>query len=168
MAGEFFVKGEKIVLKSNGLWLADGIEITHDQTKALFYRAIHWKPKNFNGPDTYYLTVGYETIAIEVEDTPFFVVAVDCGHQKWTATLTDQETIAIEAEMLEYRGGSLYVNISKTHGDRINAGYPWARFLSAPYHALLSHLEEDAEYYFIAIPGAKNRRANLLPKGSAH
>lgn len=168
MAGEFFVTGEKIVLKSNGIWFADGIEITHEQTRDLFFRIVHWKKSENQRPESFYLTLGYETIAIDVEDTAFFVKSVDFSKTRCTLTLTDESTVSLRPDDLEYRGAALYVNISASHGDKINPAYPWARFISAPYYDLLSRLEEDDDYYFIAIPGAKNRRANLLRKGSSH
>ena len=44
-SGTFFCKGQKITLKRDGTWIADGIEITHDQTRELFYRAIDFDPQ---------------------------------------------------------------------------------------------------------------------------
>lgn len=163
-SGQFFVQGEKISIKANGIWMADGIEITHEQTCEAFFKAVHWKKPGFNGPDSYYLSIGYETIAIDTEDTPFFVCSVDCNGKKWTAALSDGSTVEIDSTNLSYRGWALYLNICKSHEQKINRDYPWARFLSAPYYELLSHLEEDEKGYYLSLPGKK--QAVLMEKDS--
>ncbi|MBI3557966.1 MAG: DUF1285 domain-containing protein [Deltaproteobacteria bacterium] len=149
-SGTFFVKGEKIVLKKDGTWVADGIEITHEQTCALFYKAIHWDPTE----KKFCLKVGYETIFIEVEDTPHFVSSLELG-AKPRATLASAATIALQAARLKYEYGNLYL--------RLDDGLR-AKFLSAPYYDLMSLLEEDDEFYFLTISA---ERVNLAPKARA-
>src|SRR4051794_32128958 len=67
----FFVDREVIVLTRNGVWLADGTEITHEPTAKLFARSLK---KDERG---YYLHIGRETKTIEVEDTAYFVTRID-------------------------------------------------------------------------------------------
>lgn len=148
-SGTFFVQGEKIVLKKDGTWIADGIEITHEQTKELFYRAIQWNSDR----QKYCLSVGYETIFIEVEDTPFFVTAIEQSSEH--VRLSNQSQVSLRADKLFFNNGNLYLELES--GQR-------AKFLSAAYYEILKGLEEDENHYFLTIAGA---RANLLPKRPA-
>lgn len=144
--GTFFVQGEKIVLKKDGTWFADGVEITHDQTRELFGRSIHWDPQ----ARRFCLKIGYETMYIEVEDTPFFVKALEKADR--VAVLSDERRIELNAARLRYEKEALYLELD----DGLRA-----KFLSAPYYQLLKHLEEDGASYFLTIAGQK---ATLSPK----
>lgn len=148
-SGTFFVKGEKIVLRKDGVWIADGIEITHDQTRDLFFKSIHWDENE----KKYCLKVGYETMFIEVEDTPYFVQALEHpGSRKVVARLSNFKSEPIVADRISYENGNLYFKASD--GQR-------AKFLSAAYYDLLRQLEEDDQYYFLTIEG---KRVNLSTK----
>ncbi|MEW6056911.1 MAG: hypothetical protein AB1540_09885 [Bdellovibrionota bacterium] len=145
----FFVKGEKIVLKKDATWEADGVEITHDQTRELFFRSVHWDENE----KKYFLEVGYEHMFIEVEDTAVFVTALEqADSQGLRAKLSNAADAPIKADQLQYRDGNLYLSLSD--GQK-------AKFLSAPYYDLLKRLQEDERYYFLTIGG---NRANLSSK----
>lgn len=150
----FFVKGEKIVLKKDGTWFADGIEITHEQTRDLFFKSIHWDKTE----KQHYLEVGYERIFIEVEDTPYFVNALE---QKSGGAIvaklsnfTDIDIIPDRPDRIQYTDGNLYLLLES--GER-------AKFLSASYYDLLRGLQEDSRAYYVTISG---QRVNLSPKDS--
>ena len=143
----FFVKGEKIVLKRNGVWFADGIEITHEQTRDLFFRSIHWDEKTNDEGQHFYLEVGYERLFFDVEDTPYFVVSLgEESDGRLFANLTNSVKSPIQHDLLSYENTSLYLTLSN--------GFK-ARFLAAPYYDLLKHLEEDATGYYVEIAGQK-------------
>lgn len=147
----FFVQGEKIVLKKDGTWVADGVEITHDQTRDLFNRSLHWDDEE----KKYCLKIGYETMHIEVEDTPFFVAFLEHpngSQEPPTARLTSFKSEQITAERLSFENGSLYLKLAD--GQR-------AKFLSAAYYDIMRGLQEDGGFYFLTIAGA---RVNLSPK----
>ena len=150
----FFVKGEKIVLRRDGTWIADGTEITHGQTRDLFFRSIHWDAAE----NKYYLEVGYERIFIEVEDTPYFVTSIErqSAPERILAKLSDFTTAELKAAALEYRDSNLYLTLSD--GQK-------AKFLSPAYYDLLQDLQEDKHHYFISIAGS---RVNLLAKDGAN
>lgn len=146
-ASTFFVKGEKIKLCKDSTWIADGIEITHEPTRDLFYKSIHWDAEE----KKYCLKVGYETMFIEVEDTPYFVTAL-IGDDAIHAKLSNFTEQPVRASSLEFQDNVLYLRASD--GQR-------AKFLSAPYHELLAkHLGQDDRYYFVTIAG---ERVNLSP-----
>lgn len=150
-SGTFFVKGEKIVLRKDGVWIADGVEITHEQTRELFFKSVAWD----TAEKKFKLSVGYETIFIEVEDTPYFVTSLEHGKGgSCQARLSNHKTVPVEADRLAYENGNLY--LGGIDGQR-------AKFLSAAYYDLLKSLEEDDAWYYLTISG---KRANLSPKGS--
>lgn len=141
----FFVKGEKIILKKDATWVADGVEITHEQTREVFFRSIQWD----EAEGQHYLEVGYERIFIEVEDTPYFVMALEQRGATLVARLSNHTDEVLAADRLTYVDGKLYLITS--NGLR-------AKFLSAPFYDLLGNLKEDGGYYFVDING---KRANL-------
>jgi hypothetical protein len=120
---------------------------THEQTRDLFYRAIHWDESQ----RAYCLKVGYETIFIEVEDTPYFVTALEPAKAP-RLTLSDGRNLALEAARLSYEKGALYLSLD---------GGQRAKFLSAPYYELLKGLEEDDRHYYLVIAG---KRVDLAPR----
>jgi hypothetical protein len=141
-SGTFFVTGEKVVLKKDGTWVADGVEITHEQTQELFYRSIHWDSQE----EKYCLKVGYETLFIEIEDTPYFVKAIERKGPEISAFLTNGARIEVAADHLHYSNNALYLSLEQNQR---------AKFLSAAYYEILKGLEEDKANYFLTIAGQK-------------
>ena len=139
-----FTDNEVIRLTANGIWIADGHEITHDPTRKLFARSL------FKDEQGYYLHIGRETKRIEVEDTAYFVHRVDGnpadGFELW---LNDEARERLDPSTLSYRPGRLSCRIER-RGDPEQA-----KFLHAAYFDLLKHLEEDASSYFLTISGRR-------------
>src|SRR5258708_4281910 len=70
----FFVDSEVIRLTSNGVWMSDQTEITHEPTRRLFARNLERAP----GADRRYLIkISRESKSIVVEDTAYFVQRID-------------------------------------------------------------------------------------------
>lgn len=147
-SGMFFCKGEKIVLRRDGTFIADGIEITHEQTKDLFYRSIDFDQSN----NTFFLKVGYERLDIEVEDTALFVRSIDRTKSGYIANLTNRESVDILENSLEYQPNpakhGLYLIIS----DKPNP-MNRAKFLSAAYYDLLKDLQQNGSNYYLLNSG---------------
>jgi len=135
----FFVDNEVIVLTRNGIWIADGTEISHEPTRKLFARSLK---KDAEG---YYLHIGRETKRITVEDTAYFVSRVDgdprAGYEIW---VNDETREPLDPASLKYRPGRLTCRLGR--GEE-------AKFLHAAYFDLLRHLEEDGREYFLTIQG---------------
>jgi len=150
----FLVKGERLVLRRDGTWESNGTEITHEPTHEAFSRNIHWDEE----AGKYFISLGYERIHVEVEDTPYFITALEKSgtseKSAWTARLSTQESLSITPEALEYRERALYLRL---------ADGQHARFLSAPYYEILGDLQEDENGYFLTVGG---KRVGLAPKGS--
>ena len=145
-SGTFFVKGEKIVLKRDGTWIADGVEITHEQTREVFFRSIHWDEKGDDTGKHYCLKIGYETMFIEVEDTPFFVTTISHEGSKILASVTDGHEIQIKPQNISYKNESLYLQVGNNQK---------ARFLSPAFYEILKELQEDKSSYYLTIEGQK-------------
>jgi hypothetical protein len=142
----FFVDNEVITLTRNGVWIADGTEITHEPTRKLFARSLQREG------DGWILSIGMETKSIHVEDTAYFVVRVEKKNGACELLLSDETREPLQAETLRYRPGRLTCLIKGQHE---------AKFLHAPYFDLLQGLEEDSDHYFLKIGG---QRINLAQK----
>lgn len=141
----FFVDNEVIVLTREGVWLADGTEITHEPTRRLFARSL--KHHREGG---WYLHVGRETKTITVEDTAYFVVRVEGDPATgFELLLSDGTREPLLPETLAYRPGRLTCRVARIPGGTE------AKFLHAPYFDLLKNLEEDGRSYFLTIRGKR-------------
>lgn len=144
-----FVDREVIILTRNGIWLADGEEISHEPTRRLFARSLK---KDSEG---YFLAIGHETKRIRVEDTAYFVNRIDGntreGYLLW---LSDGTSEKLDPSTLKYRPGRLTCLIKNQSEE--------TKFLHAPYFELLKNLEEDTDTYFLNLMGI---RVELSKKG---
>jgi hypothetical protein len=152
----FFSDNEVITLSKDGVWLADGQEITHEGTCQLFSRNLK---KDAEG---YYIEVTgrvgdqirRETKRIQVEDTAFFVQRLEGdpagGYELF---LSDGMKISLDPGTLRYRPGRLTCRVVTPIGEEE------AKFLRMPYFDLLQHLEEDDEGYFLNFSGSHIRLA---------
>ena len=145
----FFVDNEVITLDRNGLWIADGQEITHEPTRRLFSRSL------VRGEGGWLIKVGRESKKIQVEDTAYFVTGIDGTPAKgFTVRLSDESTEHLDPATLTYRPGRLVCRVKDAAEE--------AKFVSPAYFDLLRHLEEDAAAYFLVI---EKRRVELAPRG---
>lgn len=136
----FFVDNEVIRLTKNGIWIADGVEISHEPTRKLFARSLK------HDQEGYFLHVGRETKRIHVEDTAYFVTRVegrpDGEVELW---LSDESREILVPETLSYRPGRLTCRVRRDSGSTEEE----AKFLHAAYFDLLRHLQEDDQNYFL-------------------
>ncbi len=141
MNAPFFVDTEVILLNCDGVWLSDGIEISHEPTRQLFAKSLQ------RTPEGWLLKVGRESKRIEVEDTAYFVAGIDGdpsgGYQ---LRLSDETHEPLAPSSLSYRPGRLVARLKR--GEE-------AKFLRTPYFELLKHLEEDSKNYFLRVQGVR-------------
>jgi hypothetical protein len=131
---------ENIALTSNGIWLSDGVEITHEATLKLFARSLN---RDKTG---WFLKIGRETKRITVQDTAYFVIRIDGNYSTgFTLLLNDGAKEHLNPATLNYQPGRLVT--------RVKGGAHEAKFLHAPYFELLQSLQEDPAGYFIVIQG---------------
>ena len=67
------MKAPGIILKKDGSWTHEGVEITHERTLRLFRKSIKKDPQT----SRFYLEIGREKEWIEVEEAPCHVRSVD-------------------------------------------------------------------------------------------
>jgi hypothetical protein len=147
----FFVDQEEIVLTRHGIWLSDGLEITHEPTRKLFARSLK---RDALG---YFLQIGRETKRIQVEDTPYFIHRIDGSpDQGYLLWINDETHEPLNPVTLQYQPGRLVCELKQNE----KAGCQ-AKFLSAAYFDLLKNLEEDANTYFLRFGSI---RINLAQK----
>ena len=137
MAQSGYIDLEVIVLTKEGVWMADGSEISHIPTRKLFARSLK---KDSEG---YFLAIGRETKRIEVEDTAYFVERIE-GLE---AFLSDGSQEKIDPTTLAYKPGRLTM--------RIKDGTEEAKFLRGPYYEILRDLEEENGSYCLRINNQK-------------
>jgi hypothetical protein len=130
---------EKMVLTRNGIWLADGEEISHEPTRRLFAKSLHHDSKG------YFLYIGHETKRIEVEDTAYFVQRIEHHGKRIEVWLSDDTREPLDFATLIYSPGRLTCKIKQ--------GKEEAKFLSVPYNELLKDLDEDEAGYFLRNGG---------------
>lgn len=133
-----YVDTETIRINQNGLWLADGKEITHEPTARLFARSIRRDDLG------YFLHIGHEYKRIEVEDTAFFVLRVDGDPERgYEVSLSDETRERLDPKTLSYRPGRLTC--------RVKNGEEEAKFLSPAYFEILKDVQEDGRWYYLLI-----------------
>jgi uncharacterized protein len=150
---QFFVDHEVIMLSKNGIWYADGIEITHEPTLKLFAKNLR------KDQDGYFLQIGRETKRIHVEDTAYFVHRIEGNPENgYRVYLNDETQEPLDPHTLAYRPGRLTCKAKNAFEE--------AKFLHAPYFDLLKELKEDTATYFIEVGKAKIPLAVKTPNGS--
>ena len=142
----FFADLETITLSKDGIWLSDGIEITHGPTRRLFSKSLS---RDSSGV---YLKIGRESKKIVVEDTCYFVTRIEgspaSGYQLFCNDETSEHLLP---DTLKYSPGRLTC--------KIKGGAEEAKFLRNPYFDLLQHLEEDQDGYFLKLENQPIRLA---------
>ena len=148
----FLVDNEVIRLTSNGVWISDEIEISHEPTRRLFAKSLR---KDEQG---YFLAVGRETKRIIVEDTAYFIHRIDGDPtQGLEIRLSDETREKLDPRTLKYRPGRLTC--------QIKGGTEEAKFLHAPYFDLLKEIFEQDGSYWIKVEGIAVR---LITAGKQH
>jgi len=147
----FFVDREVIVLNSNGTWLSDEIEITHEGSRRMFAQSLKHDEKG------YFIQIQHETKYILVEDTAYFVSRVDQDSSgEFQISLSDEVIEKLDPSTLHYRPGRLVCSIQR-EGKKEEA-----KFLRGAYFDFFQeNLKEDETGYFILIAG---RRIELAKK----
>jgi hypothetical protein len=142
----FFVDNEVITLTKNGVWIADGVEISHEPTRRLFAKSLKRDAQGC------FLAIGRETKRIEIEDTAYFVQRIDGDHKRgFELWIGDETHEKLDPKTLSYRPGRLTC--------RIKNGSEEAKFLHAPYFELLKEISENDSAFWLTIAGEKIRLA---------
>ncbi len=132
---------EEIRLDEQGRWHHQGQRFDNPRLSDLFSRSV-----NRTEGGTWVLEIGPFTYPITVDDTGFFVRAVNWKASPPMLHLSDRSTEALEPASLEYRApGKLYCAVKD--------GRFRARFLRSAYHSIIPHLEQRDSSIVLAIDG---------------
>lgn len=143
-----FLDREVIQLTAEGVWLADGEEITHERTRQAFER--HLAPSTDG--QGWEIRIGREQKRIEVEDTAFFVSQIEGNPEVgYQLRLTDGTLQKLDPTTLRYSAGRLVCLIDLERDGRARKFE--ARFLRPPYYELLSHSFAEGALYRLTIEG---------------
>lgn len=119
---------ETLVLTTEGQWLANGLEISHERMRDLFFRSLYCDDAG------YYLHIGREVKSVSVEGCAYFVVSLAGDAAAGFQILLSDGTV----EPLDLAGLSLGSETSGHLLTTIKSGGERARFLRGPYHELLT------------------------------
>ncbi len=140
---------EEIRLDERGEWTHEGLRFENSRLIGLFSRSIG---RTEGG--TWILEIGPFTYPITVEDTGFFVEAVDWSEQPPRLRLSDDTSEPLDVHSVEYRpGGRLYC--------RIKDGAFRARFKHNAYHSIMDHLHEEDGKVILSVTGTQICLADL-------
>jgi hypothetical protein len=140
----FFGLYEDLILTKNGIWLSNGEEITHEKTVLAFSRNLH------RCKEGYEIRIGTEKKNVHVEDTLFFVTALEGDPSiGYTLKLNDGRFLELDPESLRYKPGRLTCLVPHPNeGTREEA-----KFLTQSYYEILNHLEANEAGFQLTIEG---------------
>jgi hypothetical protein len=141
-----YIDREVIRLTAEGVWLADGQEITHERTREAFSKHLFPSQDGLG----WEIRIGRERKKIEVEDTVFFVRLIRGNPTEgYTLDLTDGTEQALDAQSLKYKPGRLSCEVTLKKGGE--ARRTEARFLRSPFYELLMQATERNGRYRLRI-----------------
>lgn len=146
-AGFYAIQASAIRFGRDGCWYADGERISNRRIADLFSR--HVRRGAAGG---YVVRIGDEEAPIEVEDTPFVVVA---------ATVEENGDVAIElndqsVERLDL--DTLQIGAEAVPYCRVKGGIERARFLRPAYYQLARYVHETEPGRFVLRAGKSTHR----------
>ena len=145
-AGFYAIQASKIRFGRDGCWYADDERISNQRIANLFSRHIQ------RGTDGgYVIRMGDEQARIEVEDTPYVVVAVSAADDALCVELNDGSSEALDATTLE-------VGHDQVPYCRVKGGRERARFLRPAYYQLARFVSEPEPGQFEVRTGASIHR----------
>jgi hypothetical protein len=149
-AGFYTVQNSHIRFGRDGVWYADGEPIANQRIADLFSRHIR---RAADG--TYMIEMGFERAPVEVDDTPYVVVAVDVAEAGVLVTLNDGTREPLDPSTLAVgERDVLYC--------RIKEGAERARFLRPAYYQIAPHVSEESPGRFALGVGGERHPIGQL------
>lgn len=134
------VTTDKIRLSREGEWFQGENPITHERTLELFSRSI------VRQDDGYFLSGDKQPVAIDVEDTAYFVRALDRSDLGYRIRLSDDSDEELDPKTLSFGSeNELYC--------QIKGGSEKAKFLRPPFYEIMKDLVEEGGYFGLRVSG---------------
>lgn len=142
-AGFYAIHNSSIRFGRDGRWYADGQPIINPRIADLFSRHVQRDEKG-----GYRLRIADEQAAIEVEDTPYVVIAAGERDGAVWVELNDRSREALDAS-------SLSVGADDVLYCRVKDGREPARFLRPAYYQIAHLIEAAADGGFVVRSGGR-------------
>lgn len=151
-AGFYPVESGKISFRRDGNWYSDDERIDNPRIALLFSKSLKRNPDG-----SYFLEAGGERAAVEVEDTPYVVKAVEGDAAGgFTLVLNDEEREALDPTSLEIGPDNvLYC--------RVKRGQTRARFLRSAYYHLSDCLHDAGRGGFVLVMAGRRYALRAAP-----
>lgn len=154
-AGFYAIHTDKLTFAADGRWYADDEAVEHKRLARLFSRHMRRKP---DGSYEIWIDEQYHA-DVEVEDTPFVVIAVrELPDGALAIQLNDESEEHLRAD-------SLFVGANDVLYSRIKNAAESARFLRSAYQQLAGYIQETEPGRF-AVEYAE-RRYPIAPQPPA-
>ena len=131
---------DKIELSKEGVWLHEGVEVTHARTVKVLFESVYYK----NGK--YYLSGEKVPVPIQVGDVAFFVRSLSKNKTGYKLKLSNGKEEHLDITSLNVgHANELYC--------RIQHGTTPAKFERKVYYELMKQLTQQDGYYGIVVDG---------------
>ncbi|HUI27276.1 MAG TPA: DUF1285 domain-containing protein [Candidatus Kryptonia bacterium] len=147
-AGFYAISSSRITFGRDGRWYSDGEPIVNPRIADLFSRHLRRHPDG-----GYQIVMGDERARIEVEDTPYVVVAVDSRDQGFCITLNDGTSESLNPT-------SLRVAADAVLSCAVKGGSERARFLRSAYYQLAPFIVEADGRFVLRCRGQQHAIAH--------
>ena len=133
----------EITIKADGKWYHKGAEIIRKDIIKFFYEHM-----DLDEQGRYIISWRNETCVVDVEDTAFFVQAVEKVVSSFILYLSDETREKLDLS-------TLYIGKENVLYCKVKGGKFPARFLRPAYYQIANYIEEDKEGYFLYSEGKK-------------
>ncbi len=133
----------EITIKTDGKWYHKGAEIIRKDIIKFFYEHMDLDEKG-----RYVISWRNERCVVDVEDTAFFVQAVEKIDSSFILHLSDETQEKLDPN-------TLYIGERNVLYCRVKGGRFPARFLRPAYYQIANYIEEDKDGYFLYSEGKK-------------
>lgn len=131
---------EKIRLNREGDWFQGDNPITHERTLELFFKSI------VHTDEGYFLSGEKMPVAIEVEDTAYFIRGVNRTDSGYTVDLSDATSEELDPKTLSFGEENELYCLVKNGSER-------AKFLRPAFYEIMKDLTEEASFFGLRVGG---------------
>lgn len=136
-----------LVLHHDGRWSHEGQPILNRKLREKFDRSVAYLPDE----SKYVVRIGHFRGQIEPEEAGFFVRSIEMGAGTLRLSDGSHEALRVETLRASPLDGALICQVKQGLTER---GLP-ARFSHSSQADLLAAVEEDAEGFFLSLPGGR-------------
>lgn len=129
-----------ITLNAEGEWLHEGVIVTHERTRSLFFKNL------YESRGQWFLKGDSVPVPVEIQDTPYFINSVNLTERGCQVTVSDGSVETLDPTTLHFSSGDLPNCMVK------DARYT-ARLTRQVYYQLMQNLENRQGYMGLTLGG---------------